>query len=47
MKHKSERYKSRRITPWDDQDEKIPTQEFVIKVTMKHYDQRHPELSET
>ena len=47
MKHKSERYKSRRITPWDDQIEKTPTQEFVIKVTMEHYNQRHPKLFET
>lgn len=47
MKHKSERYKSRRVTPWDDQIEKTPTQEFVIKVTMEHYQQRHPQLSET
>lgn len=41
MKHKSERYKSRRVTPWDDQIEKTPTQEFVTKVTMEHYNQRH------
>ena len=33
MKHKSERYKSRRVTPWDDQIEKTPTQKFVTKVT--------------
>ena len=47
MKQKSERYKSRRMTPWDDADEKTPSQEFVTKVTMEHYNQRHPELSET
>ena len=47
MKHKSERYKSRKVTPWDDQTEKTPTQEFVAKVTMEHYNQRHPHLSET
>lgn len=47
MKHKSERYKSRRVTPWDDQIEKTPTQEFVTKVTMEHYNQRHPQLFET
>ena len=42
MKDKSERYKSRRITPWDDLIEKTPTQEFITKVTMEHYNQRHP-----
>lgn len=47
MKPKSERYKSRRMTPWDDKDEKTPTQKFVTKVTMEHYNQRHPGLSET
>ena len=47
MKHKSERYQSRRITPWDGLIEKTPTQEFVTKVTMEHYNQRYPELSET
>lgn len=47
MKRKSERYKSRKITLWDDLLEKTPSQEFITRVNMEHYNQRHPALSET
>lgn len=47
MKHKSERYKSRKVTPWDDNPKKTESQKFVTRVNMEHYNQRHPALSET
>ncbi len=38
MKRKSERYKSRRVTPWDEQIEKTPTQAlFVVVLVLDVY----------
>lgn len=47
MKHKSERYKSRRGTPWEDNAELTASQQFITQVNMEHYMQRHPALEKT
>ena len=47
MKNKSDRSKSRRITPWDDEDKLTPTQEFISRHFKEHYMQRHPKLKDT
>lgn len=47
MKHQSDRYKSRRITPWDNAGELTPLQKFISRHYEEHYMQRHPHLNET
>lgn len=47
MKQKSERYKSRRKTPWEEKENLTPTQEFITRNYKEHYMQRHPALTET
>ena len=47
MKNKSDRSKSRRITPWDGEDDLTPTQEFISRHYKEHYMQRHPKLEDT
>ena len=47
MKHQSDRYKSRRITPWDNVKEITPLQKFISHHYEEHYMQRHPHLIET
>ena len=39
--------KSRRKTPWDEETELTPTQEFLKAHYKEHYEARHPKLSET
>ena len=47
MKGVPERYKSRRITPWDDEAALTSSQSFISTHYKEHYEQRHPKLSET
>lgn len=47
MKGESDRYKSRRITPWEDEKELTPSQNFISTHYKEHYEQRHPRLEET
>ena len=47
MKHTSDRYKSRLITPWDDEPELTPSQAFIAHHYKEHYMQRHPRLEDT
>ena len=44
---KSQIKNSRRVTPWDDRQEKTPTQEFLSKLYKEHYIARHPPLNTT
>jgi hypothetical protein len=44
---KSQSKNSRRVTPWDDKQEKTPTQEFLSKLYKEHYIARHPPLNTT
>ena len=39
--------KSRRTTPWDDEEERTPMQEFLYQNYKKRYENHHPELTET
>jgi len=39
--------KSRRITPWDAEEELTPTQRFLQTHYRGHYMARHPKLNET
>ena len=39
--------RSRRATPWDNEDKLTPTQQFLQKIYQKRYEERHPRLSET
>ena len=45
--NKSDRSKSRRITPWDNEAELTPTQAFISRHYKEHYMQRHPKLEDT
>ena len=47
MRHQSDRYKSRQITPWDNESELTPSQAFITRHYKEHYMQRHPKLEET
>ena len=47
MKSVPDRYKSRRITPWDEEATLTPSQSFISAHYKEHYEQRHPKLSET
>lgn len=47
IKHNSDRYKSRRKTPWDGADKLTPTQAFITHQYEEHYMQRHPKLEDT
>ena len=47
MKHKSDRYQSRQITPWDENSDLTPSQAFISRHYKEHYMQRHPKLEET
>ena len=47
MKSVPDRYKSRRITPWDDETNLTPSQAFISAHYKEHYEQRHPKLGET
>lgn len=38
---------SRRTTPWDIEDSRTPTQQFLYEHYHKHYQERHPVLIET
>jgi len=40
-------HKSRRKTPWDEEEHRTPMQEFLYWHYSTHYDDRHPPLSET
>lgn len=39
--------KSRKRTPWDGEEKRTPTQEFLRMHYKAHYEQHHPKLSET
>ena len=43
----SDRYKSRRKTPWHNEEELTPTQSFIARHFEEHYMQRHPKLEDT
>ncbi len=47
IKHNSDRYKSRRKTPWDGAEKLTPTQAFITHQYEEHYMQRHPKLEDT
>ncbi len=47
MKRSSDRYKSRRITPWDGESDITPSQGFISRHYKEHYMQRHPRLEDT
>ena len=44
---KSKGRQSRRVTPWDSNDSKTPTQQFLYNHYKSHYQERHPDLSTT
>ena len=47
MKGMTDRYKSRKATPWDGKENITPSQSFISKQYKEHYMQRHPRLEET
>ncbi len=47
MKSLPDRYKSRKITPWDDETVLTPSQTFISAHYKEHYNQHHPKLDET
>lgn len=47
MKGATDRYKSRKATPWDGKENITPSQSFISKQYKEHYMQRHPRLEET
>ena len=47
MAHHSDRYQSRRLTPWDTMENATPLQKFISRHYKEHYMQRHPKLEET
>ena len=47
MKDRSNRYRSRKITPWDGEESLTPSQRFISRQYKEHYMQRHPRLEET
>lgn len=44
---RSSRHKSRRVTPWDGNEERTPTQQFLYDKYKSHYQERHPPLNTT
>ena len=47
MEGTTDRYKSRKATPWDGKENIPPSQRFISKQYKEHYMQRHPRLEET
>lgn len=44
---KSRGRQSRRVTPWDSDEERTPTQQFLYDHYKSHYQERHPALNTT
>ena len=41
------KFKSRRATPWDNDEKRTASQSFIRDETNKHYQQRHQKLKDT